>query len=930
MYLSGVGCPNDETLLAMVERSLPPGRFGELEHHLDTCETCRKMVAALAQGSRPTLDHEHVPFAGLDLVAGTIIANRYAVVKELGHGGMGTVYLANDRKLVREVALKLHRAGSGAGGDRLQREAIAMAQLAHPNVVNVFEIGEHDDRMFVAMEYVKGGTLRSWLAEAPRDWRAIIAMLIATGRGLAAAHAANLIHRDFKPENVLVGIDGRPRVGDFGLARSDGAPTKVDPDSLAVALTVTGGIAGTPAYMAPEQLHGEVVDARCDQFAFAVVAWEALYGKRPWQGTTISTLYEAIERHELPKVSSQVPERVRRVIEKGLATKTSDRYPDLTAMLADLQAAASPRTTRNAGVAFASIALVAGGGYAAASTVSSHQQAEACEAAAARVRAGWSGPARAILAATFHGSGSPAATNAFDRTASTIDRYAVTLADAARATCRDHELSLKEHAAKVQCLDHRGGELTGAIAALTQIHDRSIVAQGPQTAWALFDPHPCSDALARPVQAYSAADTAKLTELKSDLQTASYRQGIAIARPFLAEVRARKDTALEMDTLLVVAELEESLDPKQAVADFESAEQLAEAQGRDLEAAEALDRIAQTSGTELHDHTLSHRQIAMAKAKIARIGGNTSIEARLAMTEAQVYADESKLAEAEKAMTASISLFQKAYGDQHPYLASAWGALSQIYNAEGKRDEATAAAQTCVTLADETLGVDHPTTAGAKLALAQALIDKEQFADAKKLLLDADATFAKIYGDVHVTRASIEGNLFNVDLAAKDYPAALADSERAYAILVKALGEGALFTAGPERDRSVALGALNRLPEAEQAAAHALKIIEAAGPDGEQRLAVAISDLCEVQIAANKPAACIPNAKRAIAVVESHGPGADPLELADTRFVLARAMWDAKLDRPGAVKLAAQAMAEHPLADRKAAIGAWLEAHRAR
>ncbi|MFT3692797.1 MAG: serine/threonine-protein kinase [Kofleriaceae bacterium] len=920
-------CPNDETLLAMVERSLPPGRFGEIEHHLDSCETCRKMVAALALGSRPTLDHEHVPFSGIDLVAGNIIANRYAVVKELGHGGMGTVYLANDRTLVREVALKLHRAGSGPGGDRLQREAIAMAQLAHPNVVNVFEIGQHDDRMFVAMEYVKGGTLRSWLAEAPRDWRAIVAMLVETGRGLAAAHAANLIHRDFKPENVLVGVDGRPRVGDFGLARSDGAPTKVDPDSLAVALTVTGGIAGTPAYMAPEQLAGETVDARCDQFAFAVVAWEALYGKRPWLGPTISTLFEAIERHELPKVSSQVPERVRRVVERGLSTKPADRYPDLAALLADLRGAATPRTKRNAAIAAATVAVLAGGGYAAAATVSSRHEAEACDAAAARVRGGWSGPAHAILASTFQAYGATAATSSFERTAATLDRYSDALSDAMVATCRDHDAPFKERQAKQACLVHLGMDLNHAVLALSMVKNRSIIAQGPQTAWSLFDPHPCSDASVRPNASYAPDDQAKLSELRADVHTAKFKDGLKVGQAFLADIRARKDKALELDALLLVAELETTIDPKQSIADLELAEQLAEAQGRDLEASEALDRIAQTSGTEIHDHALAHRQLGMAKAKLARIGGNTSIEARLAMTEAQVFADESKLADAEKAMTAAIPLFEKAYGAEHPYLASAWGALSQIYNAEGKRDEATAAAQKCVTIANDTLGQDHPTTAGAKLALAQALIDKEQFADAKKLLLEADATFAKIYGEVHVTRASVQGNLFNVDLAMKDYTAALADSTKAYDILVKAIGPNALYTAGPERDRSVALGALNRLPEADAAATHALQIIEAAGADGEQRLAGAISDLCEVQIAEAKPAACIPNAERAIEVIESHGAGADPLELADTRYVMARAMWDAKLDRPRALKLAAQAMAEHPVPDRKAIIAAWIKDH---
>ena len=234
----------------MLERSMDPSMFGALEVHIDGCESCRKAVAALALGSRSP-STPATPFAGVDLelAPGSAIYDRYEVRTEIGRGGMGTVYLAHDRTLGRDVALKLHRSGSGA--DRLQREAIAMAKLAHPNVVGVFEVATVDDRMYVAMEYIRGTTLRGWMAKAPRSWREIVALLVATGRGLAAAHAAGLVHRDFKPENVLVGDDGRPRVGDFGLARADHAAIVADPALLTTAETLTGGLAGTPAYMAP-------------------------------------------------------------------------------------------------------------------------------------------------------------------------------------------------------------------------------------------------------------------------------------------------------------------------------------------------------------------------------------------------------------------------------------------------------------------------------------------------------------------------------------------------------------------------------------------------------------------------------------------------------------------------------------------------------
>ena len=230
-----------------------------------------------------------------ELAPDTIIGEIYQVVRRLGAGGMGVVYLAQDRSLDRPVAVKLHRALRGS--DRLQREATAMARLSHPHVVTVHAVGRVGDDVFVAMEYVAGGTLRSWLRGAPRPWREALARCRAAGLGLAAAHDAGLVHRDLKPENVLLTEAGVPKVADFGLARAsdDERPDSLDgstapPDSgasgslrtptgkkdvLSDRLTMTGAMVGTPAYMAPEQFRGKV-DARADQFALAVMTWEAL------------------------------------------------------------------------------------------------------------------------------------------------------------------------------------------------------------------------------------------------------------------------------------------------------------------------------------------------------------------------------------------------------------------------------------------------------------------------------------------------------------------------------------------------------------------------------------------------------------------------------------------------------------------------------
>jgi tetratricopeptide (TPR) repeat protein/predicted Ser/Thr protein kinase len=277
---------------------------------------------------------------------GTELAGRFKIERVIGSGGMGTVYAARDQTLGREVAIKLHHAANGAV--RLRREAVAMARLAHPNVVTVFEVGEIERHPFVVMEYVTGTTLRAWLGDKSRTVREILDMVIAAGQGLAAAHDAGLVHRDVKPENVLIGSDGRARVGDFGLAReldsqevlTPAPPPAVTPaERLLETMTQTGAVLGTPAYMAPEAFSGAVVDARADQFAFCVTVWEALWGLRPFAGATFDQLHVALtsgERRPVP-AKPRVPARVRAAIERGLSKNPSDRFPTMHALLKELR-----------------------------------------------------------------------------------------------------------------------------------------------------------------------------------------------------------------------------------------------------------------------------------------------------------------------------------------------------------------------------------------------------------------------------------------------------------------------------------------------------------------------------------------------------------------------------------------------------------------
>ncbi|HWB79073.1 MAG TPA: serine/threonine-protein kinase, partial [Nannocystaceae bacterium] len=290
------------------------GRAEPVPDTEDAASDPRRLGVATQERVRLAV-HERVFGAPRDPVK----IGRYTVLKRIGQGGMGVVYAAYDTELDRKVALKLLHGEGGDTGERLTREAKALAKLSHPSIVAVHEVGVHDGNVFVAMEFVDGETLREHVLRHTLDWRELVALYVQAGRGLAAAHAAGLVHRDFKPDNALVADAGdaglRVRVLDFGLARDVGDREAAHPlgsDAAidrAVELTRTGTLLGTPAYMAPEQYVGTAVDAYADQFAFCVSLWEAIYRERPFDDTSVATVAAAIMsgRRRPPPAGSRVP-----------------------------------------------------------------------------------------------------------------------------------------------------------------------------------------------------------------------------------------------------------------------------------------------------------------------------------------------------------------------------------------------------------------------------------------------------------------------------------------------------------------------------------------------------------------------------------------------------------------------------------------------
>jgi predicted Ser/Thr protein kinase len=365
---AGGQCLETEALVDFVEGRVDPAVRARVEQHASRCASCRKIMSALADGGTPaTASLTAVPRLGRGYSPGTRVG-RYLIEREIGAGGMGVVYAARDPELDRIVALKLVRGDSRADTPaRLRREAQAMARLTHPNVVAVYDVGAFEDCIFIAMEYVAGQTLARW-ADAPRTQREILDAYRAAGRGLAAAHAAGIVHRDFKPENVLVGSDGRVRVGDFGLARMRVATDSTPPSRFAagaipaaicagaatrpVLLTAPGMLLGTPCYMAPELCAGADADARSDQFSFCVALFTALHGERPFEGDTFAALVDSMRagRLRVPRTSPRPSKRVHAAICRGLATDPARRFASLDELLHELAPCSRRWARRMAGL----------------------------------------------------------------------------------------------------------------------------------------------------------------------------------------------------------------------------------------------------------------------------------------------------------------------------------------------------------------------------------------------------------------------------------------------------------------------------------------------------------------------------------------------------------------------------------------------------
>ncbi|MEX1362065.1 MAG: tetratricopeptide repeat protein [Nannocystaceae bacterium] len=440
--------------------------------------------------------------------------SHFVVIDHLGSGGMGTVYRAFDRELGRPVALKLlHAHLSAKASDRLRREARAMAKLSHPNVVQVYEVGEAQGRVFIAMELVEGQTLGTWMSREPRPgWRECVELFLRLGEGLAAAHEEGLIHRDFKPSNAMIDGEGRPRVLDFGLARLAteedptgellGATEDRDPgehlesEPLATPLTRTGEVMGTPAYMPLEQLEGRPVDARSDQYCFCASLYEAVYGERPFGADTIGGQIDALRAgpSSTPPAGAKVPAALHAVLRRGLDADPERRWTSMAALLAELRRLVAPGRSRWIAAAMLVGAIGVAGGLALGRTVPA---TEVCAGAQEQMRGVWDDERREALEATIMGTGVVYAEDTWTRVEDRLDEYGQEWTAQHRDACEATNVRAEQSPAmmdrRMRCLHRARADLVAVVDVMLELEGREL-AKAPRLLAQLQSPARCGDA----------------------------------------------------------------------------------------------------------------------------------------------------------------------------------------------------------------------------------------------------------------------------------------------------------------------------------------------------------------------------------------------------------------------------------------------------
>ncbi|MDC3953382.1 serine/threonine protein kinase [Polyangium jinanense] len=875
-----MACLDENLLFELSVGQLDGAALAKAEEHLDTCPRCRRVVAATLRASGAA-----APPPPLTLVTRGTAIGRYLVVERVGVGAMGQVFAAYDPELDRKVALKLLRFSSRPRAEeeqrraRLAREAQTLARLSHPNVVTVFDVGTWETQFFVALEFVPGGSARAWASREPRAWRDIVQLWMQVGRGLAAAHAAGVVHRDLKPDNVLVRADGRAQVTDFGLA-ADTRPRDVAAAPTEMALTETGALLGTPVYMAPDQLEGAPATEASDQFAFCVSLWEALHGERPFVGRTVAELARAA-REETPRApaSSPVPQAVRRLLQRGLHPDPRERYPSVAALVDALERATEKPRRFGIPMLIGAAALALGVVLVARPTETVRRH-PTCVLAEERHRAGWDEARRAVVREAFDRTGLSYAAKAFGA----VDGAVSARASAWRAERVEACEALVEAAqpdplfrARVACLDERLAELDAAVEVLSlggndAVNRATSVVEkmAPLEACVAVDVRPAD---AEPCEACVVirADVQRGRTLQ---QLGKFAEAERVTKDALAR-EAPPNAAAARAALLV--EHARTLEPlgrlDEAEREIFDAALAAHRVGSRALAAEAFAELAYVVGYLRARPDDGERWALQADALLGP--DDAPILDRVAMVRGVIETRRGNLRLAEEHFRRVEERVRKRLGAAHPSRARVLTNLASTILHQGRFDDALPLLKESYDLFVAALGADHPDAFQALNAYGAALGNAGRFTEAVPVFEAALAGYKRTLGANHPRIGRAASNLAEALYRLKRYPDARARYLESAAAFERALG-------ADTPDRALALTGLGQVYVAEGACAEglgetqrALDICAKSACEPNNAAALAFLHAKAWVCAGHAKAQALPHARRAVELFRSLGPGTE-------------------------------------------------------
>ncbi|MBK8241217.1 MAG: serine/threonine protein kinase [Deltaproteobacteria bacterium] len=930
-----------------------------------------------------------------------VLLGRYVALRHLGSGGMGDVFVAYDPQLDRKLALKLLRPTSAtddAASARLLREAQAMARLSHPNVIAVHDVGTHGGRVFVAMELVDGVTLREWSA-TPHPVREIVDVVLATARGVAAAHAAGVVHRDLKPDNIMVDTEARVRVMDFGLARElDGGAADVrsndevfrvaaqpEVDALALPLTQHGVVVGTPAYMSPEQLRGLPLDARSDQFSLCVVAWEALFGARPFRGRTVRELLAAMAART-PNGGggrSDVPRWLLAALERGLAPVPEERFESMDAFIdAIARGQARARTRRLGGAAV--VLGVLGLGALGANELSRARGRAGCVEEGAGLAEVWNDDARERLSTALRATGAAAAEDTIVRAVPWLDRFELAWREARVEACTRGEVdgvwTTETLARSRQCLDERKAEVVALLDAFEHA-DTAMLSRVVQSVAGLSGLEDCTDPdrLARrgpePADEGAHADRLELVRAEGLGQAGRHADARAAAAAVAERAAASGDEILAARANVVAGRhAEKAGDAKASAVLLRDAFERAGRLGQDSVAADAATALVFTMGDALRETDAGLAWGATAAMLLTRT--HEEDELRGAVLSGQLGNVHWRAAQYDEGVAAherALAIKRRVLGDEHPSIAVTLFNLANVEDERGDHERAWNRMLEALAMFERELGPMHPAVGNCANNLGSMANVRGDLSEAVGWYERALAIKEASAGPESLQLASSLGNLGNVELQRGRTERALELHRRALDIKRARFGEEHLEVAESianvakvERTRGNLLEALRlqrralEIREREVPADHpdvidsllALALVHVAlgedaqaqalyeraseaslrrlGPD-DPNLAAAVHGLGNIALRQRRFADAVPLLEQSLSIRER--AGVDPITLATARESLAQA-----LDGVGGDRTRARALMDTARRDYAAAVdpelqarasraAAWLAAH---